>query len=212
MAENAGHGHRETVKQGGLGRIIEVKGPVVDARFDSEDIPEIYNALTVEFQPEGEEPQELTLEVQQLLGDDVVRAVAMGATDGVKRGLDVRDTGQPISVPVGKNVLGRVLDVLGQPVDEQGEIGGDDEEQRAAHAQEGERRAGPAQEHGEGAEAAHDGGPQHGRLGPDHHHEDHQPESEVAQVRQKIRRPVLLGGRGVDHREPEQGEPESDHQ
>ena len=122
MAENAGNGHRETVKQGGLGRVIEVKGPVVDARFDSEEIPEIYNALTLEFQPEGEEPQELTLEVQQLLGDDVVRAVAMGASDGVKRGLDVRDTGQPISVPVGKNVLGRVLDVLGQPVDEQGAI------------------------------------------------------------------------------------------
>ena len=122
MAENAGNGHREAVKQGGLGRIIEVKGPVVDARFDSEEIPEIYNALTLEFQPEGEEPQELTLEVQQLLGDDVVRAVAMGATDGVKRGLDVRDTGQPITVPVGKNVLGRVLDVLGHPVDEQGEI------------------------------------------------------------------------------------------
>ncbi|MDN5696519.1 MAG: F0F1 ATP synthase subunit beta [Rubrobacter sp.] len=126
MAENAGNGHRETVKQGGLGRIIEVKGPVVDARFDSEEIPEIYNALTVEFQPEGEEAQHLTLEVQQLLGDDVVRAVAMSSTDGLRRGLDVRDTGQPISVPVGKNVLGRVLDVLGQPVDELGEIGGDD--------------------------------------------------------------------------------------
>ena len=127
MAENAGNGYRETVKQGGLGRITEVKGPVVDARFDSEEIPEIYNALTVEFQPEGEEPQELTLEVQQLLGDDVVRAVAMGATDGLKRGLDVRDTGQPVSVPVGKNVLGRVLDVLGDPVDEQGEIEGADD-------------------------------------------------------------------------------------
>ena len=99
-------------QQGGVGTIVEVKGPVVDVRFTGDDIPEIYNALTVQMKTaEGE--QKLTLEVQQLLGDDLIRAVAMSGTDGLQRGLEVQDTGQPISVPVGENVLGRVLDVLG---------------------------------------------------------------------------------------------------
>jgi F-type H+-transporting ATPase subunit beta len=89
-----------------VGTVVEIKGPVVDVRFSPEDIPEIYNALTVKFEVDGEE-EELTLEVQQLLGDDVVRTVAMASTDGLRRGLDVQDTGRPIAVPVGKNVLGR---------------------------------------------------------------------------------------------------------
>src|ERR671917_290763 len=105
----------------GLGTVVEVKGPVVDVRFPSEEIPEIFNALTVPLDVNGEETK-LTLEVQQLLGDDMVRTVAMSSTDGLKRGLDVTDTGQPISIPVGKSVLGRVIDVLGEPVDEQGPI------------------------------------------------------------------------------------------
>src|ERR671916_224310 len=108
-------------REGGVGTVVEIKGPVVDVRFSPEDIPETYNALIVRFEVDDEE-QELTLEVQQLLGDDMVRTVAMSSTDGLKRGLDVTDTGQPIAIPVGKNVLGRVVDVLGEPVDEQGPI------------------------------------------------------------------------------------------
>ena len=114
---NGQDGHQ----QGGVGTIVEVKGPVVDVRFSGDEIPEIYNAITVQMQTaEGE--QKLTMEVQQLLGDDLVRAVAMSGTDGLQRGLEVQDTGQPIAVPVGENVLGRVMDVLGEPVDERGEV------------------------------------------------------------------------------------------
>jgi F-type H+/Na+-transporting ATPase subunit beta len=107
----------------GVGTVVEVKGPVVDVRFSPEEIPEIYNALTVQLQTAGDDDEtELVLEVQQLLGDDVVRTVAMASTDGLQRGVDVQDTGSPITVPVGGQVLGRVLDVLGNPVDEQGPI------------------------------------------------------------------------------------------
>src|SRR5215204_3269268 len=109
----------------GVGTVVEVKGPVVDVRFSPEEIPEIYNALTVRLQTAGDDDSdetELVLEVQQLLGDDVVRTVAMASTDGLQRGVDVQDTGSPITVPVGGQVLGRVLDVLGHPVDEQGPI------------------------------------------------------------------------------------------
>jgi F-type H+/Na+-transporting ATPase subunit beta len=108
-------------QKGGVGTVVEIKGPVVDVRFSPEEIPEIYNALTIKFEVEDRE-EDLTLEVQQLLGDDVVRTVAMASTDGLRRGLDVQDTGRPIAVPVGNQVLGRVLDVLGQPVDEQGPV------------------------------------------------------------------------------------------
>ena len=93
----------------------------MDVRFPPEDLPEIFNAVTVSMEADGE-TTELTLEVQQLLGDDMVRTVAMASTDGLRRGVDAQDTGQPIVVPVGKSVLGRVLDVLGQPVDEQGPV------------------------------------------------------------------------------------------
>ena len=106
---------------GAIGRVVEIKGPVVDVRFKEGEIPEIYNALTVEFESESE-TTELVLEVQQLLGDDVVRTVAMSSSDGLRRGLEVTDTGRPIAVPVGRGVLGRVLDVLGNPVDEAGEV------------------------------------------------------------------------------------------
>jgi F-type H+-transporting ATPase subunit beta len=109
----------------GVGTVVEVKGPVVDVRFPPEEIPEIYNALTVPLQTAGDDDgdqTELVLEVQQLLGDDVVRTVAMASTDGLQRGVEVQDTGNPITVPVGGQILGRVLDVLGNPVDEQGPI------------------------------------------------------------------------------------------
>ena len=108
--------------QGGVGTVVEVKGPVVDVRFPPEEIPEIFNALTLPIETDGGETTSLTLEVQQLLGDDMVRTVAMSSTDGLRRGVEAQDTGRPIAVPVGKNVLGRVLDVLGEPVDEQGPI------------------------------------------------------------------------------------------
>ena len=108
--------------QGGVGTVVEVKGPVVDVRFPPQEIPEIFNAVTVPIEMDGEETNTLTLEVQQLLGDDMVRTVAMSSTDGLRRGVEAQDTGRPITVPVGKNVLGRVLDVLGEPVDERGPI------------------------------------------------------------------------------------------
>ena len=108
--------------QGGIGEVVEIKGVVVDVRFDEDELPEIFNALKAEFETEDGETDEVTLEVQQIVGDNVVRTVAMGSTDGMSRGLEARDTGRPIAVPVGKASLGRLLDVLGQPIDEQGPI------------------------------------------------------------------------------------------
>ncbi len=109
---------------GGVGHIVEIKGVVVDVRFDEDAIPEIYNALTVDFEtPEGD-TEHTTLEVQQIVGDDTVRAISMGSTDGMSRGQQVQDTGAPIMVPVGEAVLGRILDVLGQPADEGGPVEG----------------------------------------------------------------------------------------
>ncbi|MGN6369807.1 MAG: F0F1 ATP synthase subunit beta [Phycisphaerae bacterium] len=102
------------------GRIIQVVGPVVDVEFPDE-LPRIYNALTVECQWQGQ-PVTLTLEVQQHLGDHWVRAISMSATEGLKRGFEVVDTGAPISMPVGEAVMGRVFDVTGTPVDERGEV------------------------------------------------------------------------------------------
>jgi F-type H+/Na+-transporting ATPase subunit beta len=120
-AEQQSERNGADVQRGGVGTVVEVKGPVVDVRFSPEEIPEIHNALTVKFEV-GEVEEVLVLEAQQLLGDDMVRTVAMSSTDGLRRGVDVHDTGQPIAVPVGNSVLGRVLDVLGQPVDEQGPV------------------------------------------------------------------------------------------
>jgi F-type H+-transporting ATPase subunit beta len=105
------------------GKIVQVIGPVVDVEF-TEKLPEIYNALTVDFTVQNQTTS-LTLEVQQHLGDNWVRAVAMSSTEGLKRGLDVIDTGDPISMPVGEGVMGRVLDVTGKPVDEQGPVKSD---------------------------------------------------------------------------------------
>ncbi|MBU6470683.1 MAG: F0F1 ATP synthase subunit beta [Gammaproteobacteria bacterium] len=97
------------------GKVVQVIGAVVDVEFPREAIPEVYDALTLEARG-------LTLEVQQQLGDGVVRTIAMGASEGLKRGLEVRNTGAPISVPVGKGTLGRIMNVLGEPVDEAGPI------------------------------------------------------------------------------------------
>ncbi|MEX0732566.1 MAG: F0F1 ATP synthase subunit beta [Aquisalimonadaceae bacterium] len=102
------------------GKIVQIIGAVVDVEFPREGVPKIYDALVVD-------EQGLTLEVQQQIGDGVVRCIAMGTTDGLKRGLQVASTGKAISVPVGKKTLGRIMDVLGRPIDEAGEIGHEEE-------------------------------------------------------------------------------------
>ena len=97
------------------GKIVQCIGAVIDVEFPRESMPKIYDALILEG-------SELTLEVQQQLGDGVVRTICLGASDGLRRGLTVKNTKQPISVPVGKPTLGRIMDVLGRPIDEAGPI------------------------------------------------------------------------------------------
>ena len=97
------------------GRIIQIIGAVIDVEFDRNSVPKIYDALHVDN-------TETTLEVQQQLGDGIVRTIAMGSTEGLKRGLPVSNTGAPISVPVGTGTLGRIMDVLGRPIDEAGPV------------------------------------------------------------------------------------------
>src|ERR671917_1374160 len=99
-----------------LGRVVQVIGPVLDVEFEPEQLPEIYNAIEIE-DASGPISVKLTAEVQQHIGQNQVRAVAMSTTDGVTRGMAVRDTGGPITAPVGEPALGRILNVLGQPVD-----------------------------------------------------------------------------------------------
>jgi F-type H+-transporting ATPase subunit beta len=111
-----------TAEKTNIGKITQIIGPVIDAEFASGNLPRIYNALTIKgTNPAGQEVS-VTCEVQQLLGDNQVRAVAMSTTDGLVRGMEVVDTGSPISVPVGKTTLGRIFNVLGEPVDEKGEV------------------------------------------------------------------------------------------
>jgi len=98
------------------GNIVEIIGAVVDVEFPRDSVPKVYDALKIEG-------ADLTLEVQQQLGDGIVRTIAMGSTDGLRRGLAASSTGAPISVPVGTKTLGRIMDVLGNPVDEKGDIG-----------------------------------------------------------------------------------------
>jgi len=105
------------------GKIIKVSGPVVDVEF-TEALPEIYNALTVEYKV-LDHPAKITLEVQQHLGDKSVRTISMSGTEGLKRGLEATDSGKPISVPVGDGVMGRLFDVTGNPVDERGPVKAD---------------------------------------------------------------------------------------
>ncbi|MCD6253223.1 MAG: F0F1 ATP synthase subunit beta [Thermotogae bacterium] len=102
-----------------VGRVVSVVGPVVDVRFEMGELPDIYDALVVR-NPRTQ--TDLVLEVEQLLGDKTVRCVAMDSTDGLVRGLEVYDTGKPIQVPVGREVLGRLFNLLGEPIDEAGEV------------------------------------------------------------------------------------------
>jgi F-type H+-transporting ATPase subunit beta len=100
-----------------IGKIIQVMGPSVDVEFEAEHLPQMMNALEVEL-----EGRILVLEVAQHIGDNIVRAIAMASTDGLVRGMKVKDTGAPISVPVGEQTLGRIFNLLGQPIDEQGAV------------------------------------------------------------------------------------------
>jgi F-type H+-transporting ATPase subunit beta len=108
----------------GVGHIEEITGVVIEAVFPDENLPEIFNALEVTIPATGDGGEDVTLvcEVQQHLGDDRVRAVAMDATDGLNRGAEVRDTGGPITVPVGKGTLGRIFNLLGEPIDNAGDV------------------------------------------------------------------------------------------
>ncbi len=111
---------------GNVGRVEQVTGVVIDAVF-TDDLPEIYSALKIEIaEGDGRAPMNLVCEVQQHLGDDRVRAVAMDATDGLRRGDDIIDTGGPITVPVGKETLGRIFNLLGEPIDEGDAVEGDE--------------------------------------------------------------------------------------
>ena len=101
------------------GKVVQIIGAVVDIEFPQDSVPQVYDALTVS---EGN-LQGLTLEVQQQLGGGVVRGIALGTTDGLRRGIVVNNTGEPIQVPVGTATLGRIMDVLGNPIDEAGDIG-----------------------------------------------------------------------------------------
>jgi len=104
------------------GRIVQIIGAVIDVEFPRDSVPKVYDALTVTTKG-------LTLEVQQQLGDGIVRTIAMGSSEGISRGLEVANTGSPVSVPVGIETLGRIMDVLGNPIDECGPIG---EKERAS--------------------------------------------------------------------------------
>ena len=101
-----------------IGRVVQVIGPVLDVEFDAEKLPELYNALVITGTAPSGEPINVTAEVQQHVGRNQVRAVAMSSTDAVVRGMDVTDTGGPIAVPVGEAALGRILNVLGDPIDD----------------------------------------------------------------------------------------------
>ncbi|MDY7004145.1 MAG: F0F1 ATP synthase subunit beta [Cyanobacteriota bacterium] len=115
-----------TAEKTNVGQITQIIGPVVDAKFPSGELPEIYNALTITGQNEAGQDVSVTCEVQQLLGDNQVRAVSMSTTDGLVRGMEVVDTGAAISVPVGTATLGRIFNVIGEPVDELGPVGTDE--------------------------------------------------------------------------------------
>ena len=101
------------------GKVVSVQGPVVDCRFQPEELPEILNAVRIE---DSEHGIQVTCEVAQHLGDDVVRCIALASTDGLVRGMDVVDIGGPITVPVGEATLGRVFNLLGEPVDGKGPV------------------------------------------------------------------------------------------
>lgn len=111
-----------TAEKTNVGYLTQIIGPVVDAKFPAGSMPQIYNALTLTGKNEAGQDVSVTFEVQQLLGDNKVRAVAMSTTDGLVRGMEVLDTGKSISVPVGTATLGRIFNVIGEPVDNRGPV------------------------------------------------------------------------------------------
>ncbi|MEH2289724.1 F0F1 ATP synthase subunit beta [Nostoc sp.] len=111
-----------TAEKTNIGYITQIIGPVVDVKFPSGKLPQIYNALKIVGTNEAAQEINITVEVQQLLGDNQVRTVAMSSTEGLVRGFEVTDTGAPINVPVGKATLGRIFNVLGEPVDNRGPV------------------------------------------------------------------------------------------
>src|SRR6185369_7174229 len=113
------------------GTIVQCIGAVTDIEFPREAMPKVYDALILEDTGSTLAEKGLTFEVEQQLGDGIVRCIALGSSDGLRRGMKVRGTGAPISVPVGAATLGRIMDVLGRPIDEGGPIGTD--ERRSIH-------------------------------------------------------------------------------
>jgi F-type H+-transporting ATPase subunit beta len=111
-----------SVEAKNIGKVVQVIGPVIDVEFPASAMPNIYNAIVVQGENLAGTKISVTCEVQQLLGDHCVRAVSMSATDGLMRGMDVLDTGAPLTVPVGTNTLGRIFNVLGEPVDNLGDV------------------------------------------------------------------------------------------
>src|SRR5580658_5195318 len=107
----------------GKGKVVQVIGPVVDVEFEAGKLPRILNALKMTNPGISSAKENLTLEVAQHLGENTVRAVAMDTSDGLVRGMEVRDTGAPIAMPVGPECLGRILNVIGEPVDDAGPVG-----------------------------------------------------------------------------------------
>ncbi len=114
-----------TAEKTNVGYISQIIGPVVDVRFSAGQMPRIYNALVIRGTNSAGQEVSVTCEVQQLLGDNQVRAVSMSTTDGLVRGMEATDTGAPISVPVGINTLGRIFNVLGEPIDNKGAVSGE---------------------------------------------------------------------------------------
>jgi len=104
------------------GKVVQVIGPVVDVKFESAGLPEINTALTLSNPAIDATPDNLVIEVAQHLGEQTVRCVAMDTTDGLVRGMPVKNTGKPIMMPVGREVLGRIVNVVGRPVDERGPV------------------------------------------------------------------------------------------
>ncbi|MBK1811426.1 F0F1 ATP synthase subunit beta [Clostridium sp. YIM B02505] len=102
---------------GSIGKVVQVIGPVIDIKFDTDALPNIYNAIEIDM---GDHT--VIAEVEQHIGDDIVRAIAMEATEGLRRGIDAVDSGKPITVPVGQNVLGRLFNVLGKTMDQEGDV------------------------------------------------------------------------------------------
>src|SRR6266542_5895996 len=100
-----------------IGKVVQVIGPVVDVEFEGGHLPEIYNAVRIKSEGKGGQASDVIVEVEQHLGENRVRTVAMRPTDGMQRGMEAVDTGGPITMPVGPATLGRVMNVLGEPVD-----------------------------------------------------------------------------------------------